>query len=56
MSRPHKPTHRQLHIGWLIAAAVIAAWFTRGTAIPLFLGLFFVVWLVGYLVLARAYR
>ena len=49
MSRLRRPTHRRLHAGWLIIAAVIAAWFTRGTALPLFLGLFFVVWLVGHL-------
>ena len=55
MSCLRNPTHRQLHIDWLIAAAVIAAWFTRATALPLFLGLCFVVWLTGHLVLTRAF-
>lgn len=37
---------------WLIAATVVAAWLAHG-AIPVFMGLFVVVWLFGYLVLER---
>jgi hypothetical protein len=50
------PTRRTVHILWLIVAAVVALVFTRGTLPIVFLGVFFVVWLVGFGVLTRAYR
>ncbi len=56
MPRLRKPTRRGAHIIWLIVSAGVALWFTRGVAIPLFLALFFVVWLCGYSVLVRLYR
>ena len=54
--RFRKPTRRTVHIVWLIVSAVIALVVTHGVALPLFISLFFVVWLVGYGVLARLYR
>jgi hypothetical protein len=56
MLRLRKPTRRTVHIVWLAVSALIALVFTRGVAIPLFVGLFFVVWLLGYTILARIYR
>jgi len=55
MLRLRKPTRRTAHILWLVASAVIALLVTHGVALPLFIGLFFVVWLLGYGVLARLY-
>ena len=56
MLRLRTPTHRQVHILWLIVAAVVAAWFTRGTVLSLFLALFLIVWLLGYLIIAKAHK
>lgn len=50
------PKRRTAHLVWLIVAAVIALVLTRGALAILFLGVFFVLWLVGYGVLARLYR
>ena len=55
MRRLRRPTRRQVHLLWLIAATVVAAWLAHG-AIPVFMGLFVVVWLFGYLVLERLVR
>jgi hypothetical protein len=55
MLRLRKPTRRQAHILWLVASAVIALLVTHGVALPLFIGLFFVVWLFGYGVLSRLF-
>jgi hypothetical protein len=52
MLRLRKPSRRQGHIIWLLVSAFIDAWVARG-APPVFFALFFVVWLVGYLVLVR---
>jgi uncharacterized iron-regulated membrane protein len=54
--RLRRPTRRTAHTVWLAVSAMIALVFTRGVALPLFLGLFFVVWLLGYGVLIRLYR
>ncbi len=56
MLRQRKPSRRRVHIVWLIVAAAIALVFTHGVAVPLFLGLYFIVWLLGYGVLVRLYR
>ena len=51
-----KPTRAQAHVAWLIISALIAFAFTRAAALPLFLVVFFALWLCGYGVLARLYR
>jgi hypothetical protein len=56
LPRLRKPTRRTAHIVWLAVSATVALVFTHGVALPLFIGLFFVVWLLGYGVLARVYR
>ena len=56
MLRLRKPTRRTVHTVWLVVSAVIALVVTHGVALPLFIALFFVVWLLGYGVLARFYR
>ncbi len=56
MLRLRKPPRRKAHIIWLVVAAAIALVFTHGVAVPLFLCLYLVVWLLGYGVLARLYR
>lgn len=50
------PTFRQAHVLWLIASGGMAFALTHGVAIPLFLALFFVLWLFGYGALIRLYR
>jgi hypothetical protein len=54
--RPRKPTRSQAHAVWLVVSALVALVFTHGVALPLFLLVFFVVWLAGFGVLARLYR
>ena len=56
LRRPRRPTRRTAHIVWLIVSAVLAVMITRGAVLAVFLGLFFIVWLLGYGVLARLYR
>jgi hypothetical protein len=54
--RLRKPTRREVHVGWLIASALVAFAFTRGIALPVFLLVFLALWLSGFGVLARFYR
>ncbi len=54
--RLRKPTRAQSHVGWLFVSALVAFAFTRAVALPLFLIVFFALWLCGYGVLARLYR
>jgi hypothetical protein len=54
--RWRKPTRAQAHVGWLLISALVAFAFTRAVALPLFLIVFFALWLCGYGVLARLYR
>ena len=56
MLRLRKPTRRSAHIAWLVASAVIAVVITRGAVLAVFLAVYFIVWLLGYWVLARLYR
>ena len=51
-----RPTRAQAHVGWLLISALVAFAFTRAVALPLFLVVFFALWLCGYGVLARLYR
>jgi hypothetical protein len=51
-----KPTRRQAHVGWLVVSALVAFALTRAIALPLFLLVFFALWLCGYWVLVRIYR
>jgi hypothetical protein len=50
------PTRGEAHVVWLVVCALVAFVFTRGVAMPLFVLVFFVLWLAGYGVLARVYR
>jgi hypothetical protein len=50
------PTRGQAHVAWIVASAVVAFALTRAVALPLFLIVFFALWLCGYGVLARLYR
>lgn len=54
--RLSRPTRRQVHIAWLIVAFAISLVFTHGTFFILTLGLFFVVWVLGFGVIVRYYR
>jgi hypothetical protein len=54
--RLRKPTRREVHIGWLVASALVAFALTRAVALPLFLFVFVVLWLAGFGVLWRLYR
>jgi hypothetical protein len=56
MLRLRRPTPRTVHILWLIVSAGVALFVTRGAVLAVFLGLFFVVWLVGYWILFRGYK
>ena len=51
-----KPSRRTVHLAWLLIAALLAALISHGAFLVLFLGLFFVIWVVGYGVLVRYYR
>lgn len=51
-----RPTRRQAHVVWLVISLAIAFALTHGVAIPLFLAVFFVLWLAGFAVLVRHYR
>jgi hypothetical protein len=56
MLRLRRPTPRTVHIVWLIVSAGVALFVTRGAVLPVFLALFFVVWLLGYWILFRGYK
>jgi hypothetical protein len=51
-----KPTRRQVHVAWLVFSALVAFALTRGIAVPLFLLIFFALWMAGFGVLLRLYR
>lgn len=51
-----RPTRRQAHVAWLIASALVALALTHAVALPLFLLVFFAVWVCGYWVLVKRYR
>lgn len=54
--RLRRPTRREAHVGWLVVSILVAFACTRAVAMPLFLFVFFVVWIGGYGVLSRLYR
>jgi hypothetical protein len=54
--RLRKPTKAQAHVGLLVFSALVSFTLTRAVALPLFLLVFFALWLCGYGVLARLYR
>jgi hypothetical protein len=54
--RLRKPTPRQLHVAWVVVSALVALVFTRGVAMPVFVLVFFSVWLAGFGLLHRLYR
>jgi hypothetical protein len=54
--RLRKPTRAQAHVAWLLFSALVAFAVTHAAALPLFLLVFFVVWICGYGVLVRLYR
>ncbi len=54
--RLRKPAKAQAHVGLLIFSALVSFAVTRAVALPLFLLVFFALWLCGYGVLARLYR
>jgi hypothetical protein len=54
MLRLRKPTRREVHIVWLIVAAAVALFVTRGAVPAVFLAAFLLLWLVGYWLLVRA--
>ena len=56
MFRLRKPTRRSAHTLWLIVSAAVAVALTRGTVMAAFVAVYFVVWLLGYLTLARVYK
>ena len=50
------PTRGEAHVIWLLVCALLAFVVTRAVALPLFLIVFFALWLCGYGLLARLYR
>lgn len=54
--RLRKPTRAQAHLALLLVSALVSFAVTRAVALPLFLLVFFALWLCGYGVLARLYR
>jgi hypothetical protein len=56
MLKPRRPTSRTVHIAWLIVSAVVAAVAARGAVLPVFISVFFLVWLLGYWIIVRAPR
>ena len=54
--RLRKPTRAQAHVVVLLSSALVSFALTRAVALPLFLLVFFALWLCGYGVLARLYR
>jgi len=54
--RLRRPTRREAHVAWLVVSLVVAFALTRAVALPLFLLVFFALWLSGFGVLARLYR
>jgi hypothetical protein len=54
--RLRRPTPRHLHVAWVVVSALVALVFTRGVAVPVFVLVFFALWLVGFGVLHRLYR
>ena len=54
--RLSKPTRAQAHVVVLLVSALVSFAVTRAVALPLFLLVFFAMWLCGYGVLARLYR
>ena len=55
-SRLRKPTRAQAHVVLLLVSALVSFAVTRAVALPLFLLVFFALWICGYGVLARTYR
>jgi hypothetical protein len=51
-----KPTRRQVHVAWLVFSALVAFALTRGIAVPVFLLVFFGLWMAGFGVLRRMDR
>lgn len=51
-----RPTRRQVHIAWVIVCVLVSFALTRGIAVPVFLLVFFALWLAGFGVLHRLYR
>jgi hypothetical protein len=54
--RLRRPTRAQAHVVVLLVSALVSFAVTRAVALPLFLLVFFALWLCGYGVLARLYR
>jgi hypothetical protein len=54
--RLRKPTRTEAHVGWLVVSALVALAFTHALALPLFLLIFFALWLAGFGLLSRLYR
>ena len=54
--RPRKPSPRHLHVAWVVVSALVALVFTRGVAMPMFVLVFFALWLAGFGVLQRLIR
>jgi len=54
--RLRKPTRAQAHVVLLLVSALVSFAITRAVALPLFLLVFFALWLCGCGVLARLYR
>ena len=54
--RLRKPTRAQAHVVVLLGSALVSFAVTRAVALPLFLLVFFALWLCGFGVLARLYR
>ena len=52
----HKPSERHAHLAWLIVAAFVALFVTRTGLFIITLGVFFVLWLVGFGVLVHIYH
>ncbi|NLE22576.1 MAG: hypothetical protein GX624_07345 [Actinobacteria bacterium] len=54
--RLRKPTRRQVHTAWVVGSAAVAFALTRGIAVPVFVLIFFALWLTGFGAIQRYYR
>jgi hypothetical protein len=51
MPRSRKP-RRRVYIWWIVVSALVTLVFAHGVPLPVFFGLYFIVWLIGVGLLA----
>ncbi len=56
MPRSRKPKRRTVYIWWIFVSALLTLAFAHGVPLPVFLAVYFVVWLIGVGLLALYYE